>query len=541
MNSKKVYTLPMDHTHKKEDKNVVNIQRIPDDFFIVCENENTDASLRFELDGDGLRVFLTADRSLPRYVSLRWNYRTEEPVRVLGDKWERAYADLTFKGLDGERFMPWYFIATNGTDSVGCGVAVRPESFVSFEYDASGVSGWFDVRCGDAGVQLNGREIKLGTVMTREYKNTASFDAACAFCRQLCTDPILPSEPVYGGNNWYYAYGNSSAAEILSDSGLIAGLSKGNSVRPFMVIDDGWQINSCNGPWLPNEKFGDMKELADKMRDTGVRPGIWVRFLHDTALEAAHPEWTVRGQYLDPTVPQVADLVRQVIARVKGWGYELIKHDFTTFDLFGQFGYDFNGSVSRLPGWSFADRTKTSAQVVLDLYRLIREAAGDTLIIGCNTVSHLSAGLVEISRVGDDTSGTEWNRTRAMGVNALAFRLPQNRAFYMADADCVGIIPGKIDWKLNREWTRLLAKSGTPLFISCPAGGLDPVAFEEMRQAFALASVQEDVAVPLDWEYNNQPQTWLINGEVERFDFVQDSYPLLLDNVMNLSRAVGKQ
>ena len=519
---------------------MVNIQRIPDDSFIVCENGNTDATLRYELTGTGLEVYLTADKSLPRYVSLRWNHRTSCPVRVLGDKWERAYADLSFKGLDGEKFMPWYFIATDGTDTVGCGVMTRPASFVSFEYDASGVSGWFDVRNGDLGVHLNGREIKLATVITREYKATDSFSAACAFCRELCPDPILPKEPVYGGNNWYYAYGNSSAPEILSDAGLIADLARGNKVRPFMVIDDGWQENSCDGPWLPNEKFGDMKKLADEMRAKGVRPGIWVRFLHDTALEQAHPEWTVRNQYLDPTVPQVQALIREVIARVKEWGYELIKHDFTTFDLFGQFGYDFNGAISRLRGWSFADNTRTSAEIVLDLYTLIREAAGDTLIIGCNTISHLSAGLVEISRVGEDTSGTDWNRTRAMGVNALAFRLPQNRAFYMADADCVGIIPGKIDWKLNREWTKLLSLSGTPLFISCPAGGLDGEAFEEMRAAFALAEKQTDVAIPLDWEYNNQPQTWLINGEKVEFDFVQDSYPRLLDNVMNSSYAVGK-
>ena len=519
---------------------MINIQRLPDDFCIICDSENTDAALRFDLTESGLDVYLRAEKSHPRHVCLRWNHRATEPVSVLGDKWERAYADLTWKSLDGENFMPWYFLATNGKDTVGCGVMTRPESFVCFQYDASGVTGWFDVRCGDIGVHLEGREIKIGTVVTREYPATPSFDAACEFCKVLCPDPILPSEPVYGGNNWYYAYGNSSADEICSDSKLIADLSKSNRVRPFMVIDDGWQENSCNGPWLPNGKFGDMKLLADRMKAIGVRPGIWVRFLHDSALEAAHPEWTVRNSYLDPTVPEVQELIRRDIRRIKEWGYELIKHDYTTFDLFGEFGFDFNGAVSRLQGWSFADRTKTSAQVVLDLYRLIREEAGNTLIIGCNTVSHLSAGLVEISRVGDDTSGAEWNRTRAMGVNALAFRLPQNRAFYMSDADCVGIIPGKIDWNLNYEWTKLLSRSGTPLFISCPGNGLTAEQFEQMKEAFAYAADQTDIAVPLDWEYNNQPQTWLINGEKVEFDFVQNSYPKLLDRVMNLSRAVGR-
>ena len=61
---------------------MVNIQRIPDDSFIVCENGNTDATLRYELTGTGLEVYLTADKSLPRYVSLRWNHRTSRPARA---------------------------------------------------------------------------------------------------------------------------------------------------------------------------------------------------------------------------------------------------------------------------------------------------------------------------------------------------------------------------------------------------------------------------------------------------------------------------
>ncbi len=91
-----------------------------------------------------------------------------------------------------------------------------------------------------------------------------------------------------------------------------------------------------------------------------------------------------------------------------------------------------------------------------DLYRTIRQAAGDSLVIGCNTVSHLSAGHFEICRVGDDTSGTEWPRTRKMGVNTLAFRGPQHGAFYVADADCVGVT-NAVPWSLTRQWLDLLA------------------------------------------------------------------------------------
>lgn len=60
--------------------------------------------------------------------------------------------------------------------------------------------------------------------------------------------------------------------------------------------------------------------------------------------------------------------------------------------------------------------------------------------------------MIDILRKPDDIgiiceeSGRIWIRTRAYGVNTLAFRLCQNNAFYRIDADCIGIIKNKIDW-----------------------------------------------------------------------------------------------
>ncbi len=94
-------------------------------------------------------------------------------------------------------------------------------------------------------------------------------------------------------------------------------------------------------------------------------------------------------------------------------------------------GFDMKDSITS-PNWNFNDRTKTTAEIALDLYRAIRQAAGDGIyVIGCNTLSHLSAGIFELCRIGDDTSGREWDRTRKMGVNTLAFRLPQHNKFML--------------------------------------------------------------------------------------------------------------
>src|ERR1700682_6272425 len=123
-------------------------------------------------------------------------------------------------------------------------------------------------------------------------------------------------------------------------------------------------------------------------------------------------------------------------------------------------------------GWHFHDQSLTTAEVVRNLYRAIREAAGDATLVGCNTIGHLAAGLVEAQRIGDDTSGREWARTRTMGVNALAFRLPQHNTFFAA-ADCVPLT-SDIPWTLTRQWLELVARSGTALFVSIDPGALQP-------------------------------------------------------------------
>jgi len=234
---------------------MIDILRLPDDSRIMYQNSIEDANLRFELVNRKLDVYIKAKKSEPRFICLRWNHKNTENIKILGDKWERSYADLEWSSLNGEKFMPWYFLATNGRETVGAGVMVRPNSFVSFQYDASGVTAWFDVRCGGVGVKLNGRELLAGTIVCEKYSDINEFAAAKEFCKVMCEDPILPSEPVYGSNNWYYAYGHSSKEEILEDAKLVSELTKGLQNRPFMVIDDGWSVNECAGPWRPNKKI----------------------------------------------------------------------------------------------------------------------------------------------------------------------------------------------------------------------------------------------------------------------------------------------
>ena len=510
-------------------KNILKVNR-PDFIELTTETktvtakwENDDYNLddinvKLNQDNEHLAIFLTAQTSKVKWIKLRWNNLSwDKNVRFLGDAWERGYGDMEWKGMNPNRFMPWYFCAKSEAKSICYGVKVRPSAMCFWQVDSLGMTLFLDVRCGGSGVNLKGRVIKLADVIACEMRDCTSFEAMQEFCGQMCEDPILPKYPVYGSNNWYYAYGKSSESEILADCDYILNLTKDIENKPYMVIDDCWQehhrLNEYNGgPWTKgNEKFPDMKALADKLVQKGVRPGIWVRLLLNED-ENIKNEWRLSHKNcIDPTNPEALNYIKEDIKRICNWGYTLIKHDFSTFDLFGKWGFQMSPLVTD-DGWHFYDDSLTSAEVVKLLYKAILDASveasnGETLILGCNTIGHLGAGYMHINRTGDDTSGVDWERTRFMGVNTLAFRLPQHGKFYEIDADCVGI-DGGISWSMNKQWADVLAQSGTPLFISVRPNILDETEKQELHEILKVASKQEHHVIPVDWEETTCPERW---------------------------------
>lgn len=482
---------------------------------IICENDVSDAVIERISRENEFDLILSANADKPKYIKLHWGASNIENVFVLGDAWERSYGDLEFKKLsDNNRYMPWYFIATDLSECFCLGVKTQSNSFVSYRYDLSGITAIVDVRNGGNGVHLNGRKLCVATFICASYDNGNVYENLCDFCRKMCDNPLLPKERIYGGNNWYYAYGNSNYEQIIADTKLQVELSRDIDNKPFQVVDDCWQINECEGPWQPNEKFVDMQKLASEIKEIGARPGIWVRLLHNRDKTLTDDMRILRDgerQYLDPTHPYVQKYIVSDLERINSWGYELIKHDFSTFDLFGSWGRDLDSVITKAENWHFYDKTKTNAEIVIEFYKLIKESAGDMYIIGCNTISHLSAGLVHISRTGDDTSGKEWDRTKKMGVNTLAFRLAQNEAFYMCDADCVGILDDYIPWEKNRQWLHLLSKSNTPLFVSCNDKIGDEVK-ADLKEAYITFNTKHKIK-PLDILETKTPSLWEIDSK----------------------------
>jgi alpha-galactosidase len=471
------------------------------------------------VQADALVLTLAAPSTPIAVVHFRWQAQVTPGLRALGDAWERSYGELGWRDLVPERVMPWYFATHDGVACHGYGVKTDAAALCFWQLDPEGVSLWLNVANGGAGVELSQRTLTMATVVAhRGADGESSHQAVAALCRKMCARPSRPILPIYGANDWCYAYGRSTAQTILADTDFIVELSPSGGARPFSVIDGGW--SNATPAWP------DMGTLAQGIKQRTARPGIWIRPLQapqettpGLLLPAARfgdKKDRARELAYDPTLPEARERIRAKVREVTGWGYEMVKHDFSTYDLLGQWGFEM-GPQPTLPGWSFHDRSKTNAEVVAELYALLREAAGELILLdGCNTIGHLGQGIFDLQRTGDDTSGRQWERTRRMGVNTLAFRLPQNGTFYTLDADLVGMTDA-IPWEFNRQWLDVLARSGTATIVSPgpPARGQEQRA--ALREAFKLVASGSSAATPLDWMDTSTPEHWQGNEKQWRY------------------------
>lgn len=494
-----------------------------------------DVAVTFEEVKGVLTVFIQAPDVALSEVTLLWE-TSKTKNTVLNDQWERTYGDASWhQPKEGERF-PWYFMEHSAAGTSGMGVKTGAASFCAWGVDNGQLTLTLDTRSGGNGVRLANRKLKAAELVSITSKgNETSFETARRFMKLMCDKPRMPKQPVYGINDWYFSYGNNSSKLILDHTRLIGPAAEGLKNRPFSMIDDGWFKASPCGPegkWTwgddmitPNDNFPDMKQLADDIRKEGMRPGLWIRPLSikaGTKKSLLLPESNTRRSdmpVLDPSIPENLETIRSYFKVYHQWGYEMVKFDYTSWDIFGKWGMQMtHDKTMTQPDWSMNDASKTNAEIISAMYKTIREAAGDIYIIGCNTFSHLSAGLFELNRIGDDTSGNEWDRTRKMGVNTLAFRGIQHGAFYAADADCVGITT-KVPWDKTIKWLDLVAKSGTPLFISAQPEATKEVQLKHIKECFKLASQELPLGEPLDWMETLVPTKWKLNGKVETFNW----------------------
>ncbi|MBQ3115375.1 MAG: hypothetical protein IJC06_04575 [Clostridia bacterium] len=474
-------------------------------------------------------VILVETKKPVERIRLRWNDDFSFVIRVLGDAPGVELGDMAWMPVCPEKYWAWYIQCYDGKTAHGYGVKTGCNSFCFWQLDQEGISLVLDVRNGGSGVMLK-QPLLCASIVEREGKLTETPYKACQqFCKVMCEKPNLPSRPVFGLNNWYYAYGNISEESVLEDTRVAMELCRDTKHRPYMLIDDGWQLlrergRYIGGPFVPNEKFGDMAELASKMTDMGVEPGLWVRPLltkEKVSESMLHPRrlGVGGGVFLDPSKDEVLEFVADIIKTVSNNGYKIIKYDFTAPDMMTADIYDEIYLKDKLTdsGWHFDDTSVTNAQIIKKLYEKVQEAAGDSLVMGCNTYNHLAAGIHQIQRSCLDTSGYFWEQTRKNGVNPLAFRMPQNNTFFIADPDCASISE-RTPQEMNVRFFEACAMSGESLFISVTPGLLNDEHKKRIQEGFKMADAGCQCE-PVDWIDTSCPRQYMVNGEIKTFNW----------------------
>ncbi len=208
------------------------------------------------------------------------------------------------------------------------------------------------------------------------------------------------AKPATGWTSWYNYYQNISEEIII---GNLEALRAKKVPFDIFQIDDGYQV--AVGDWLSvQDKFpGGMKYIADKIREAGYSPGLWLApFVCETKSRvfAEHPDWVLRGADgnflsaggnwsgfypLDLELPEVKDYLRNVFATVLGeWGYEIVKLDF----LYAACIVPRNG--------------KSRGQLMCEAMDFLRETVGEAKILGCGVPLWPAFGKVEYCRIGTD-------------------------------------------------------------------------------------------------------------------------------------------
>lgn len=206
-----------------------------------------------------------------------------------------------------------------------------------------------------------------------------------------------------GWSSWYQYYLDFNYERMISDLEKSKELDLGYEV---FQIDDAWEVDI--GDWVPNEKFPSLKEVADKIASYGYKPGIWLApfsISETSSVFKNHRDWLVKNESgvpvvayenwnkkiyaLDITHPEAVEWLKNLFVGLKANGFDYFKIDFL-----------FAGAIQ---GKRYAHNVSP-----IEAYRkglkVIREAVGDSFVLGCGAPLLPSVGLVDGMRISADTA-----------------------------------------------------------------------------------------------------------------------------------------
>ncbi len=456
-------------------------------------------------------------------------------VTLLTDEWERCYGASEVRALKSERefLSAWdvhLFEATNNLNFTASFYEV-PNAKISFSihrHDDSAdvdLTVKADTHSGRRGVLVNcGETITLSELVLLLVRGSPH--AALEHYAELVArrnGVRAPAKIPVGWADWYFAYGTTDEEEALRNLDFVARELKDFGVEYF-EIDSAWQLGVettpppdnvvAGGPWTPNSKFPHgMKWFADRIREKGLKPGIWVRpfqMIDDAPERKAQPDWFNEKGQMDFSNPAVQLWVRNLFTMlVDDWGYEYIKFDFPSFDLFNEWGpklFEDHSAHAELH-----DQTKTNIQAYRESLNAMRKStAGKAFLLACNSVMPPTLGLADSFRIGDDVG--DWSRTFKYGVKSVSARYYTNGVYWANDPDCL-VVREPFTLDQARMWASLIALSGGVVFISEKVYALPPERLEIIKKVlpgFANEGKSYSFGRPIDLLDRQDPEVWLL-------------------------------
>lgn len=494
------------------------------------EERTADCPVRYDfvIAENSAKVIVHPSSSPVKFLKLRFNADLSLAESVCGDTWVCCGSDkaIYWTSILGYRNLPWYFYLRAGEKTACYGVKTGADCFAFWQADTRGITLFLNLTSGAGGTDLKESltACEIVEYIAPDYQDT--YKTAQIFSGIMCDKPNLPNEPIFGLNDWYWAYGNINHNIVMQEIEMLSGLTKGLNHKPFLVVDAGWQKfyngEYIGGPWESSEKFGDIRQTSEEIHKKGIKAGVWFRPMltqeelpEDVALRELDG-----GLVLDPSHPYTLEKVASDVKKISGYGFEMIKHDFSVWDILANVpnndcSVNFYSSAKAKP--KFYDNTKTTATIIKELYRTIQNAAGKTMIMGCGVINHLAAGIHQINRIGIDTSGRHFALTLNNGVNSF-MRLPQNRNFYITDHDCAAFT-SKVPFEENLNFLELCAISGTVAMASITPGLLNEKQLQKIADVFKIADRDNNNVDIVGFEKTAMPERFVYNGEIKEYNW----------------------
>lgn len=229
-----------------------------------------DVNYSYDVLKNSAKITVYPSGSPIKYLKLRFNGDLQNVDKVYGDQWERAglNAYLEWRSVMACRVLPWFCYVISGGDMFCYGVKTGANCFAFFQVDTDGITLFLNLCSG-----LNGTDISelLFACEVVEHRSDGAdyYKTAVEFAKKMCDNPVLPKTPVFGVNNWYWAYGDISCESVLKETDYLLEMTRGCKNKPYMIIDDGWQKHRIPGADYYRRRMGAERKIQRHAKNGG--------------------------------------------------------------------------------------------------------------------------------------------------------------------------------------------------------------------------------------------------------------------------------